>query len=343
MDPLQCTTDLGSPPLTSLAGITLEFSINLIDIYGNAELSSQDGIVASILAEYVDHASWPSPIGVSDLTNWDQIFGQDIAGISVDAEDGTLAAQVTVFRAGNFILHVLINGLDVVGSPFTPLEITPSEIYGPSCIVDGLVSTSTAGAAITFNIQARDYYSNNIQDLFGAAVTDYIVDLVDDSGISVATVTIGDLAANAGVYEVTLTPTLAGTFTLLIQFNGLNVDQSPYTLTIDSDSTTSAATSTITSFPLSYSASEYLQFTIIAKDAYGNIRIASIAEVFTVTLTETTTLVSAALSTSSNGDGTYSVSYQLQTTGTYTLSVQFSATDLLGTPVSGIEVSVGTV
>jgi hypothetical protein len=55
-----------------------------------------------------------------------------------------------------------------------------------------------------------------------------------------------------GVYQISFTPLLAGKYFMYIQFNGLNVDQSPYTLTVLSAATTAAATSTITPFSMSY-------------------------------------------------------------------------------------------
>jgi hypothetical protein len=80
-----------------------------------------------------------------------------------------------------FILRVLVNSLDVVNSPFSYLEITPVGIYPPNCIVDGLVSPFVAGTMSTFYIQTRDFYSNNVIDLFATQVTDQYVELLDDS------------------------------------------------------------------------------------------------------------------------------------------------------------------
>ena len=82
--------------------------------------------------------------------------------------------------------------------------------------MDSLSLTATAGVLHTFHIQARDFYSNNIQTLFAAALADYLVDLVDDTGASVAVVSIGDLAANNGVYEVSFTPTISGSYSLIL-------------------------------------------------------------------------------------------------------------------------------
>jgi hypothetical protein len=54
------------------AGMTKFFTISMIDIYGNTLTSSVSSLDTDvyILAEYVDHLSWTSPIGVADITNW---------------------------------------------------------------------------------------------------------------------------------------------------------------------------------------------------------------------------------------------------------------------------------
>ena len=117
INPTLCITDLGSPPFNVTAGMTHFFTLKTHDIYGNAGISSLSGTMATIMAHYVDSLAWVSPIGVPDLANWVQIYGQDIAGIAEDNLDGTFTCQVTVFRAGKFILHVQVNGLEVAGSP----------------------------------------------------------------------------------------------------------------------------------------------------------------------------------------------------------------------------------
>lgn len=69
--------------------MTQFFTIQLIDIYGNMRTSSINGTDVYIMAEYVNHNSWGSPIGIPDISNWIEIYGQDIAGIAEDNNDGT--------------------------------------------------------------------------------------------------------------------------------------------------------------------------------------------------------------------------------------------------------------
>ena len=50
--------------------MTYFFTLTTKDIYGNLEISSYDTTEIEIIAEYVDHINWPSPIGIPDITNW---------------------------------------------------------------------------------------------------------------------------------------------------------------------------------------------------------------------------------------------------------------------------------
>jgi hypothetical protein len=86
------------------------------------------------------------------------------------------------------------------------------------------VSPFVAGTVSTFYIQTRDFYSNNVIDMFAAQVTDQYIELLDDSHSSILTGIIGDDVGNPGVYQVQFNPTVAGTFSLFLTLNGLPVD-----------------------------------------------------------------------------------------------------------------------
>lgn len=99
------------------------------------------------------------------------------------------------------------------------------------------------------------------------------------------------------------------------------MSSTPLSITVAPGSPTLAAQSTITLEKLSYISGEYIVFLIEARDQYGNLRPASIAETFDVELTSDTTSVVTALTYTSNNNGTYTVNYQLTTKDSYTLSV----------------------
>jgi hypothetical protein len=167
IDPSLCVTNLGNPPFNEVAGMTYFFTLTTIDIYGNNEISSLNDTDVTIIATYIDNSAWSSPIGVQDLTNWAYIYGQNIAGVAENNNDGTYTCQFTVYRAGTFSLSVQVNSIDVVGSPWEQptsdyLYISPSDIYGPNCVIVTAPTSMIAGTASTFNVQGRDFYANNI-------------------------------------------------------------------------------------------------------------------------------------------------------------------------------------
>ncbi len=52
----------------------------------------------------------------------------------------------------------------------------PSEIYAPNCVVKNVVKNYVAGILSYFDIQGRDFYSNNIVVKLAVAVTDFTLE-----------------------------------------------------------------------------------------------------------------------------------------------------------------------
>lgn len=100
------------------AGTTYLFTIYLRDIYDNALLTGDSESEIKIQAVYVNHNDWPSPIGATDLHNWEVLYGRNIVGLASDNQDSTYQGQLTIYRAGYFSLNVMINGQHVINSPW---------------------------------------------------------------------------------------------------------------------------------------------------------------------------------------------------------------------------------
>lgn len=69
-----------------------------------------------------------------------------------------------------------------------------------------------------------------------------------------------DDAAGNGIYKVAITPTTAGDYYLNIKHSDLHFDDSPYEITVSTDSSTSAAHSNFTGINAdkAYKTGEYL-------------------------------------------------------------------------------------
>ena len=75
-------------------------------------------MVVTVTANYANANNYPSPIGVADDPDWRTTYGTVIPGTTVDNDNGSMSAAVTVQKAGTYSLRVSIDGADVYESPF---------------------------------------------------------------------------------------------------------------------------------------------------------------------------------------------------------------------------------
>ena len=337
------TTDI-STPISISAGSTYSFVLTGKDIFGTTITTGGKSDTISIKAYFQNATSYDSQIGVADLTNWQQVLGYDISGSVEDMGDGTYTGQVTILKAALFELRILINDISLTSSPFSPFDVVPSEIYAPQSVASGQPSSVTSGTASTFNIQGRDYYANNANALIATASTTSVElrSAVDNSLVVSGTIT--DHATHAGVYVVSFTPTTSGQFMLYVSIEGLQIQDSPFSITVEPASTTDLTQTTLTTFANNYTTGEYIEFMIEARDLNGNIRTSSTSEVFTVTLTDSGSTASS-VTPVSNNNGTYNVSYQFTKSSVYTLEVKDSAgtNHVASSPYANIEVVANDV
>jgi hypothetical protein len=84
LKPSECSHSIASTPVTVIAGATYFFTLTTRDMHANLAKTRRDGTDISIQALYVDHNSWSSPLAaVPDLTDWERVYGRDIAGLAV--------------------------------------------------------------------------------------------------------------------------------------------------------------------------------------------------------------------------------------------------------------------
>lgn len=334
-------TDI-TTPITITAGSTYSFIFTAYDLFDTAITVGGEEESIAIMAYFQDASAYDSPIGVADLDNWEEVLGYNIAGSVEDLGDGTYECLVTIMKAAEFTMEVNVNDVPLTGSPFSPLYVVPAEIYAPQCV--GTAPTSVvSGVTSSFQVQGRDYYSNNVNSLITSA-SSTLVELRSASDNSlIVTGSIVDDAAGTGVFLVSFTPTLAGDQLLYVTIEGLPIKGSPFELTTGSETTVNLASTTITSFSYDYLTGDYIKFVIEARDSYGNLYSLT-TQTFTVTLTDADSIATT-LTPVSNGDGTYNVSYQFTKVSTYTLTVN-DATDtnpVASSPYTGISVTPGRV
>lgn len=159
-------------PEVRIAGETIHLTVEAKDLYGNLRSNGSDKDALTVNAVYVNHSAYISPIGVGDLERWEDIWGKNITGELIEKPDhpGQYEAFISIFRAGMYAFHVRVFGEDILGFPKN-FDIAPNpSIYAPKSIISGLNTSEplVAGNPLTFQIQARDYYSNNLATLASA-------------------------------------------------------------------------------------------------------------------------------------------------------------------------------
>lgn len=335
IDPSQCVTNLSASPAMT-AGSTMFVLITTKDIYGNLITTGGRSDI-TILAKYLNSNSFASPISAADLSNWATLYGTDISGNYYDNGNGYYTGQETIFRAGTFQLQFNITGLPISGSPLT-LTVNPTTIYGGKCVAVGFSSSAVAGVAQSFQIQARDYYSNNVVTLASSLSSYSAILRAANYTTVVATGTIADVSSSAGAYSVAYTSTVSGSYLLHVNIGGVNITGSPFSVSVSAATVTTAITCTIAGVSKTLTAGQNLVFLIEARDTYGNIRSASTAESFVAKLVGSTTGTTT-LTTTAQANGTYLVNTTITVADTYTLTVSFGGVAIKDSPVIGIIVS----
>jgi len=163
----------------------------------------------------------------------------------------------------------IINNEAVKNSP-QPFLVTPAEIYAPNSVVKNVVDDYIAGTLSFFDVQGRDFYSNNIVNKLSVAVTDYTLEFRNKTSnltVSVGTITDQPALGPFGSFRVSFTPTLAGKFNMHLLFNGLDIDSSPYEVTVTPAAATDAPSSTIVNInSMVHTTGDTLVFVIESRD-----------------------------------------------------------------------------
>jgi hypothetical protein len=155
-----------------------------VDYWSNVHYLTMvdDALTVVVTADWDNHDDWPSPIGAPDFTDWQTTYGTSLIGTSTDSNDGTMAATVTVLRAGSHTLSITVDGIHIVGSPISSFEVKPIVLDPTSCVLVDIPEVMIAGYDYLFWVQSRDEYENNKIDLFeDAVVTDYSVVYTNDA------------------------------------------------------------------------------------------------------------------------------------------------------------------
>ena len=280
----------GSPLVNMTATLPHSFNVHVRDEFENVRTSASgaldiglDTITASMLT-----FPWPE-LNVTVLPeqySMNNSTGQSVIAIGATTaqhvEDELYAVTLRPMAAGIWPMHVRLNGAAVSGSPFLVLVVP-----GPSVGFASWISKSPAtmggraGQQLEAYVQVRDGAGN---DVWGADdVVSGEAELVqrasgsDERMLEGGTLLVMVDALGGGLYRVTYTPVVAGTYHLNVQVNGealkngtvRNIVVLPALAVASSTVTTGSALDTRTGWrPLQVGQPLALKFRM--RDAFGN-------------------------------------------------------------------------
>ena len=320
--------------------------VRLYDRYGNALTSSPAGSV-DVKAEMI----------LQSTTKSSTLFGSlPVVSNSADAisitlgSDGTQIGLVTLQYlgtiTGTYTLKLYVDGVAATDVSSYKAYITSGPIVATTSTASGTGwNSAKAGVKSSFVVVPRDKYSNRVYTSPASASSSLVVsrglgvtkDLVTETAPSF----VFDTAL--GQYNVSYTPSVAGTSSLSFKINGANIADSPRVFTV-----TAGAASASKSFlsgagvrgTLFGAASEVV---IQAVDSFGNLKTSG-GDTFRASLNQT----GSTTTVTDNSDGTYTITYTPVAAGAALLKIEYGTgfvqigCDFITIPSSGCLLDIKT-
>ena len=143
---------------------------------------------------------------------------------AVAGDDGEFHYSYRTARAGVYFVSVLLDGVDIGGSPFK-LTVDPGPTHANGCSASGPgITGGYTGVETSFVITARDYYGNSRGtggDVFN----------IEIGGTASARMRMRD--NEDGTYTIAYTPEMGGDYYISVRHNGIDIQGSPFTVTSD--------------------------------------------------------------------------------------------------------------
>jgi hypothetical protein len=235
-----CLTS-GAGFTTATAGVTASFTVTARDALNNARTVGGDSVSAVISNGVIT-----VPAAVTDEGN------------------GGYTVRYTPTASGAHTVSVVVNGTPIGAA--SALTVAAGALHAPSCTVTGtaVAGSATSGAATALAVATRDKFGNALSASSGAVVT---VQRVTAAGTATSIVVTDNLD---GTYSASVTTNTAGTYTLVVRVNGIDVSGSPFALVV-SPGALSAAASTATGAALANARVGTAATVLVqARDAQGN-------------------------------------------------------------------------
>ena len=253
----------------------------------------------------------------------------------IDMDDGTYAGTFMCRWAGNFELSLMLNGSHVANSPYA-LYVRPGVSMAQNCectLVKMPMSrlVAVAGVPCSFSIFAKDKFGNQ-RDEGG---DEFVVKARGPPGSNPVIAVITD--NKDGTYLAEFTCTADGDYFIDVKLERLDIQQSPFVLTVDPSATfhyECIAEGVDTDYGNGLKeaqAGRPVQFIIHARDQFGN-KVVKPGDDFQVKIVETNEDIRVRAIVTDQGNGTYLVEWCGMLRGEYDIYVCLKEDPIKGSP-----------
>jgi hypothetical protein len=325
-------------PLNGVAGNTITFNLNLYDVFNNKFTENpKDDPDIIVEAVFNNANSYLSPIGLPDLTNWQNVIGINFYGIIESNNDGTFKVYLTILKAGTFDLNITLKNNLMIIAPNT-INISPNTLDASKCVYQSLPTSYRSGTQMILNVQCRDIYYNNIAATFGSVVNSSYIRIVEKDGTYSELGTIGDITGSPGCFEIKFTPIKATTFISKFLLNNIELPEFTFNIIPDTVVNTTYTLTYIDNFSNTYVAGSTLSIFVKSYDSNNNLILSDTTTGFNIIVTGISPASSNSYTPTNVSGGIYKYDLILTVANYYNIEVQLAGVDVINSPFNNIKV-----
>jgi len=191
--------------LGGIAGDTEEFGIIALDEFANLNTSCD-------------------PVFSATLT---EMNGETINCTQDDCSNGNYTMFYRLFQSGYYFLIIYVNQIQpLIGCPYNVI-INPGPISPEKTTAEGPgISNSIVNITTVFQIIPQDQFGNNITNCSYPPSSNWLIQLTQQTSSTFGNIT----SCFFGVYDAQYIVSSPGTWSLFVEYNNLNIQNSPFTV-----------------------------------------------------------------------------------------------------------------
>eukprot|EP00698_Gefionella_okellyi_P016092 TRINITY_DN457_c0_g1_i1.p1 TRINITY_DN457_c0_g1~~TRINITY_DN457_c0_g1_i1.p1 ORF type:complete len:4209 (-),score=1181.95 TRINITY_DN457_c0_g1_i1:57-12683(-) len=238
-----------------------------------------------------------------------------------DGSDGTYAIRYNVHLAGAYSVDILLDGKHIAGSPYA-VTCSPAAVSIPHCKLSG-APTGPVPAGVIAQVLVTSFDKFGNKRASGGDSLHAVLRSGSDRTASVPVADNGD-----GSYSVSVRGVQSGVYTVEVGRGGEVVDGCPMVFTVQPADTHAPASTCVGDGLEAGRAGEPCQFTVVARDGFGNARTSGGDRV----RAQLSGAAQKAAEVRDNNNGTYLVSFVPTSAGDYSVAVSVDGYDVCNSP-----------